>query len=114
MTTKDIEGAQAGTVKTGLEIHDYRVGALSKRTTNPLEPEYPQLGRTQQVRQDQTYAEPWKEQPVKKANTRTKPEWKKSTVIPVIEERKAVVKSGAQIDPKAEAANVRRRLEIIR
>jgi hypothetical protein len=75
----DIEGAHAGTIKKG---------PLSKRVTNPNNPDYPLLGVKEQPRQDCVYAEPWKEQPIKKTCTRDKPEWKKSNVIPVIEDRK--------------------------
>lgn len=57
--------------------------------TNPLVPIYQELGRTQRnLRQDVVYAESWKEQPIKKTGTRTKPEWRKSTVIPSTEEKK--------------------------
>jgi len=56
-------------------------------------PEYQALGRTQKnLRQDVAYAEPWKELPMKKTNTRTKPEWKKSEVISVIDDVKPEVK----------------------
>jgi len=80
ISTKDILGAQAGTLKKG-------VG--SKRLTNPLNPEYQILGRTQiNLRQDTVYAEPIKEVPVKKKINREKPEEKNSKVIPTIEDKK--------------------------
>jgi hypothetical protein len=76
-----------------------------------MNPEYPLLGQSQNPRPDQTYAEPWKEQPVKKANTRMKPEWLKSTVIPIIEDRKPEAKNAAapgqlQSDTLTAASNV--------
>jgi hypothetical protein len=78
--TTDILGAQASTLKKGLG---------SKRITNPLNPEYKVLGRTQaDLRQDTVYAEPIKDVLVKKKVNREKPEWKKSTVIPIIDDKK--------------------------
>ncbi len=101
VTTKDIDGAQAGTLKTG---------ALSKRVTNPLSPDYPLLGRTQNARPDCTYAEPWKESKVRHSINRSKPEWKKSTVIPTIEDKKPETKTTQQqSDTLTAAANVRPR-----
>lgn len=94
----DIHGAQAGTLKKGLG---------SKRVTDPMNPLYQALGRTQaDLREDTVYAEPLKEQPVKKVN-REKPEWKKSTVMPVIEDKK--VNSSVAVEhpsPFPTAANV--------
>ncbi len=85
--TQDISGAQAGTI---------RKGPLSKRETNPICPEYKELGHTQQnLRQDVAYAEPWKELPVRKTCNRMKPEWQKSTVIPVIEDKKSDASAAA-------------------
>lgn len=49
----DIEGARAGTRKRGL---------VTRRVTNPIEPEYETIGHTQkEVRQDWAYAEPWRD-----------------------------------------------------
>eukprot|EP00826_Nyctotherus_ovalis_P062180 TRINITY_DN8951_c0_g1_i3.p1 TRINITY_DN8951_c0_g1~~TRINITY_DN8951_c0_g1_i3.p1 ORF type:complete len:168 (-),score=28.10 TRINITY_DN8951_c0_g1_i3:582-1085(-) len=95
---QDIEGARPGTVQVGLR---------SKRVTNPIMPEYQALGRTQEgLRQDVVYAEPWKEMPMKKTNTRTKPEWKRSNVIPAIEEKKVEVKIDMQQSNAALAEDV--------
>jgi len=98
--TQDIEGAQANSIKKG---------ALSKRMTNPINPEYPELGATQNARQDIAYAEPWKELPMKKTCNRMKPEWKKSTVIPIIEDKKKgdiTGKPGQESNTLTTAANV--------
>lgn len=66
-----------------------KVGALSTRVTNPLEPKYQDLGRTEKtLRQDIAYAEPLKEKLPRQKINRMKPEWLKSTVIPVIEDKK--------------------------
>jgi len=102
VTTKDIEGAQAGTI---------RKGPLSKRTTNPVCPDYPELGATQKPRQDASYAEPWKELPARKAGNRSKPEWKKSTVIPIIEDKKVENKLAQSSDTLTAAANVKSRFD---
>ena len=54
-----------------------------------MDPKYQNLGRTQQnLRQDIAYAEPIKEKPQKTRIHRMKPEWLKSTVIPIIEDKK--------------------------
>lgn len=48
-------------------------------------PLYQDLGRTEkELRQDKSYAEPWKELPLKK--TCTQREWKKTSIIPNIDE----------------------------
>lgn len=98
VTTMDIKGAQAGTIKNG---------PLSKRMTNPITPDYPILGAKEMPREDNIYAEPWKEMPIKKTCTRTKPEWKKSNVIPVIEDKKVEAKEIATVDLNEIAAMVR-------
>lgn len=97
ITTQDIEGAQSGTI---------RKGPLSKRLTNPVNPDYPELGNSQKLRQDYAYAEPWKEQPIKKSGNRSKPEWKKSTVIPIIEDKKVEAMGMQSSDTLTAAANV--------
>jgi len=97
VTSMDIQGAQAGTIKKG---------PLSKRQTDPNNPEYPLLGCKEQPRQDTAYAEPWKEQPIKKTCTRDKPEWKKSTVIPIIEDKKEEKKQITSSDRLSTAPNV--------
>lgn len=97
VTTQDIEGAQAGTIKKG---------PLSKRMTNPVWPDYPLLGAKEQTRQDNVYAEPIKKEAAVKKVNRDKPEWKKSTVIPIIEDKKVEAKQVAQVDPIAVAATV--------
>lgn len=90
VTTLDIKGAQVSTIKNGKK--NIEIGALSSRVTNPLLPIYQDLGRRQNdLRQDISYAELWKEQPIKKTCTRTKPEWKKSTVIPIMEDKPPLI-----------------------
>lgn len=79
------------------------LGALSQRRVNPVDPQYDEIGTG--LRQDYAYAEKGKENPVKKTCNRMKPEWKKSTVIPIIEDKK-VMKSDAPSDPLIAAANV--------
>lgn len=99
ITTQDIYGAQSGTLRKGLS---------SKRMTNPINPEYQHLGRSQMnLRQDHVYAEPWKEEVVPRKICREKPEWKKSTVIPVIEDKKVNVSVSIEhTNPFPTAANV--------
>ena len=86
-TSKALNLAQSKMVYAVLSL-PHLLGALSKRATNPVDPEYKDPGHSQNLRQDASYAEPWKELPVKKTANRMKPEWKKSTVIPIIEDKK--------------------------
>jgi hypothetical protein len=83
-----------------------KLGALSQRRVNPVDPCYEEPGATQELRPDHAFAEPWKEAPVKKSGNRMKPEWKKSTVIPIIEDRKVSNQSDQGVDPLIAAANV--------
>jgi hypothetical protein len=93
---QDIEGTRPGTVQNG-KVKVIKLGLRSKRVTNPVMPEYQALGRTEKdLRQDVVYAEPWKDLPMKKTNTRTKSEWKKSEVIPIINDTKSEVKKVSQ------------------
>jgi len=62
-----------------------KLGVLSSRRTNPLMPIYQALGRTEtNLRPDASYAEPWKELPIKKTYTKT--DWKKTSIAPIVEE----------------------------
>ena len=83
-----------------------RVGPLSKRVTNPVNPDYPWLGANEKPRADQAYAEVGKEPPPRKAGARNKPEWQKSTVIPIIMDKKVEPKPIPPPDPLTTAANV--------
>lgn len=110
VTTMDIIGAQVSTIKNGKKDMTLfiNLGALSERRINPLEPQYDEPGATANLRQDHSYGEPWKEMPIKKTNTRLKPEWKRSTVIPIIEDKKTGGQTGApSFDPLIAAATVR-------
>lgn len=86
---QDIEGAQAGTLKKGVS---------SNRRTNPINPDYQELGGKQNnLRPDMVYAEPVKYEIKPRRPKQENANWKKSTVIPIIEDRKlntsAIVKN---------------------
>jgi len=71
----DIEGAQAGTRRRGL---------ITKRITNPMNPEYQAIGHTQKnLRQDCVYAEPYKDFPKPKTYVR---EVAKNNIVPSVQE----------------------------